>query len=269
MGYVYKITNTVNNKAYIGISIHEPETGRIKDHLSGRGNRIIANAVKKYGKDAFTYEILEADVFDEFLPDLEVAYIANFNTVRPHGYNLTYGGEHGSHCEETRLKLSKKNTGKKHSTQTRLKISKGNTGKKRTKEMCLKMSESRMGEKHHNFGKPLSDEHRLKISKSNAGRKHSAQTRLKLSKANSKKRKSLTERHRFNISEALKGKNVSTETRFKISKAKRHPDQLPARDFFLSLPFDMSLTAKRKLLYNRFPNVSERTIRQWVQKWTS
>ncbi|MYA71127.1 hypothetical protein F4009_05950 [Candidatus Poribacteria bacterium] len=39
MGYIYKITNTINNKSYIGISIHEPEKGRIKDHLSARGNQ--------------------------------------------------------------------------------------------------------------------------------------------------------------------------------------------------------------------------------------
>ena len=63
MGYVYKITNTVNQKHYIGISIHEPETGRIRDHLSGNGNRILAKAIKKYGRDAFTYEILEEGVF--------------------------------------------------------------------------------------------------------------------------------------------------------------------------------------------------------------
>ena len=69
MGYVYKITNTINNKAYIGISIHEPEKRRIRQHLSGRGNRIIARAVKKYGKEVFTYEILEENVFDEFLPE--------------------------------------------------------------------------------------------------------------------------------------------------------------------------------------------------------
>ena len=105
MGYVYKITNTRNNKSYIGISIHEPTQGRIKHHLSGHGNQCIASAVKKYGQDAFVYEVLEADVFDEFLPDLEIAYIAEFNTVAPHGYNLTRGGDGaGSRSEQTRKK---------------------------------------------------------------------------------------------------------------------------------------------------------------------
>ena len=95
MGYVYKITNTVNNKSYIGISIHEPTQGRIKEHLAGRGNRYLANAIKKYGKDAFTYDILEANVFPELLPDLEVAYIANFNTVASSWVSiLRYGGDH-------------------------------------------------------------------------------------------------------------------------------------------------------------------------------
>ena len=75
MGYVYKITNTRNNKSYIGISIHEPTNGRIKHHLSGYGNQCIANAVKKYGKRRVSLtKILEANVFDEFLPDLEVVY---------------------------------------------------------------------------------------------------------------------------------------------------------------------------------------------------
>lgn len=117
MGYVYKITNSVNGKAYIGISIHEPTQGRIKHHLSGHGNQCIADAIKKYGQDAFVYEVLEADVFDEFLPDLEIAYIAEFNTVVPNGYNLTHGGDGaGSPSEQTRQRISASLKGKKYKT---------------------------------------------------------------------------------------------------------------------------------------------------------
>ena len=117
MGYIYKITNTRNNKSYIGISIHEPTQGRIKHHLSGHGNQCIANALKKYGQDVFVYEILEADVFDECLPDLEIAYIAEFNTVAPHGYNLTRGGDGaGSPSEQTRQRISASLKGKKYKT---------------------------------------------------------------------------------------------------------------------------------------------------------
>ena len=147
MGYIYKITNTVNGKAYIGISVNEPTKGRIRDHLSGQGNRLLANAVKKYGKDAFTYEILEANVFDEFLPDLEVTYIANFNTVAPNGYNLNSGRSHAIPSESTRRKISEAMRGKRKplSPEHRRKISEAQKRKKRkppSEETRRKISEA-------------------------------------------------------------------------------------------------------------------------------
>ena len=197
MGYVYKITNTVNGKAYIGISVHEPEKRRIKAHLSGRGNRIIAKAVEKYSKDAFTYEVLEANVFDEFLPDLEIAYIEKFNTVAPHGYNLTSGGSHAIPSAETRRKISESKRGEKNP----------NFGKPRSAETRHKMSKAQKGQKR----KPLSAEHRSKLhsvesrrkmSETKRGRKHSAETRRKMS-------------------EAKRGRKHSAETRRKMSEAQR------------------------------------------------
>ena len=292
MGYVYKITNTVNNKSYIGISIHEPEKRRIRDHLSGYGNRIIANAVKKYGKDAFTYEILEANVFPELLPDLEVAYIEKFNTVAPHGYNLNSGGDHKIPSEETRRKLSDANRGKTlsvehrrklseaqkgktHSEATLRKMSEAQKGKTHSAETRRKMSEARKGEKNPNFGKTLSVEHRRKLSEVRKGKKrkpHSTETRRKISKANKGKPRSAETRRK--ISEANKGeknpnfgKTPSTETRRKLSEAGLHPDHIPAREYFLSLPPDMPLKEKRRLLYTTFRNVSKRTIRRWTYKW--
>ena len=266
MGYVYKITNTVNGKAYIGISVNEPTQGRIKEHLSGRGNRIIARAVKKYGKEVFTYEILEENVFDEFLPDLEVAYIANFNTVVPNGYNLTSGGE----------------VAKTLSDETRCKI-----------------SDTLTGEKNPNFGKPMSDEQRKQISESMTGQKrkpHSAKTRRKMSESN--KGKTVSAEARRKISEGLKGRIVPAKTRRKMSEAregqknpaygkkphnfgkplpeeqrrkismsKRRPEYVPAQDFFFLLPADMPLQEKRKLLYGKFPNVRRETLQKWVRGW--
>ena len=220
MGYVYKITNTVNNKSYIGISIHKPEKKRIKVHLFGHGNRIIANAVKKYGKDAFTYEILEADVFDEFLPDLEVAYIAHYNTVAPHGYNLTSGGDgHKMLSAETRRRISEAHKGKRHSEATRRKLSELNKGENHhffgktfSAEHRRKLSEAMKG-------KTLSEETRRKISEAGKGRKPSTETRRKLSEAG--KGKTLSAEHRRKLSEAKKGKTLSDEHRRKLSEAKK------------------------------------------------
>ena len=153
MGYVYKITNTVNNKSYIGISIHEPEKKRIKQHLSGNGNRLIANAVKKYGKDAFTYEILEENIFDEFLPDLEVAYIANHNTVAPNGYNLNSGGNYVVHSQVSRQKISKALKDRERTQEHCLNISKALKGRKLSADHCHKISESNKGKNNFFYGK--------------------------------------------------------------------------------------------------------------------
>ena len=246
MGYVYKITNTVNGKSYIGISIHEPEKRRIKDHLSGHGNQDIADDINIYGKDAFTYEILEANVFDELVPDLEVAYIASFNTVAPHGYNQNSGGTHAIPSAETRRKISEAQKGKKLSAEHRRKISEAHKGSTHSEETRCKISEAKKG-------KPRSEETRRKLSEANKGKKngpHSAETRRK-------------------ISEAHRGSPRSAENRRKISEARRLPEYASIHAFFLSLSSDMPLEEKRKLLYTKFPNVNKSVIWKWVRKWSS
>ena len=111
MGYIYKITNKINGKAYIGQSINEPtkSNGRISEHLNGRGNksRAIHNAIKKYGKDNFSHEVLHAILLDDQLDELEVQAIKEHNTMAPNGYNLTSGGGTPKDISnETRQKLS-------------------------------------------------------------------------------------------------------------------------------------------------------------------
>ena len=120
MGYVYKITNTINNKAYIKVSLsHEPTQGRIKHHLYWSRESVDCTVPSKSMRslDAFVYEVLEIDVFDEFLPDLEPLFISlNLTLSHPHGYNLTRGGNgSGSPSEQTRqrpisITLKVKNT---------------------------------------------------------------------------------------------------------------------------------------------------------------
>ena len=307
MGYIYKITNTINNKSYIGISIHEPEKDRIQKHLSGRGNRVIANAVKKYGKDAFTYEVLEANVFDEFLPELEVAYIANYNTVAPNGYNLTHGGEVAkTYSEQTRRKLSEAhkgrkppNFGKSMSAAQKIKLSEAHKGKTLSAEHRRKISERNKGENNPFYGKTHTAESRRKNSeahKGNAyakgykhtaesrrknseaqkGRKHTAQSRRKISEAQKgKKRPPFSAEHRRKISEAGKGRKHSPESRHKMSEARkgnqnrRLSEYAAIHKYFLSLSSDMPLQEKRNLLFAKFSNINKRTIYNWVRKWAS
>jgi len=118
------------------------------------------------------------------------------------------------------------------------------------------MSEAHKGKKHHFYGKRHSIESRRKISEALKGENN----------PNFGKVRSVE--HCRRISEANKGRIFSAEHRRKISESrKRHPECVPAHKFFLSLPSDMHLREKRKLLYAKFPDVPARTIRRWVSKW--
>ena len=150
MGSIYKITNTINGKVYVGQTINDAYKTRIRDHLNGtqHGSRLVKHAIEKYGQDVFTVEILHDGIIPEFLNTLEIEAIAKFNTVAPNGYNLDTGGNGvGSPSGETRRKLSEANKGKKRSEETKQKI-----------------SASKTGENHPNYGKPRSEETKRKMS---------------------------------------------------------------------------------------------------------
>lgn len=95
MGYIYKITNNINKKMYIGKTIRQPEI-RWNEHLTDtrHPDLPLQRAFKKYGKEQFTFEIIE-EVDDSLLNDLEIYYIKHFNSFE-HGYNATTGGEGGA-----------------------------------------------------------------------------------------------------------------------------------------------------------------------------
>lgn len=90
---VYKITNLVNRKVYIGKTIDYVK--RIQQHLNPkRFDFPIMRAVKKYGSNNFSCEILERVLFEDILMDLEKKYISLYKSKNPkYGYNCTDGGE--------------------------------------------------------------------------------------------------------------------------------------------------------------------------------
>ena len=260
MGSIYKITNTVNGKAYIGQTIHDAVKGRINDHLNQtqNGSRMIKRAIKKYGKASFTYEILHDGIIPEFLDDLEIEAITKFNTVAPNGYNLTTGGNSGGlPSEQTRRKISEALKGKPLSEAHRRKISEANTGEKNPQ----------WGRPAWNKGKPCSSETRRKLSEAHKGKTLSEAHRRKHSEA--LKGKPLSEAHRRKISETLKGRTLSGEHRRKLSETQETPERTAARTLFFSLPPDMALKEKRRLLYKKITGVHRSTIRRWVRQWQS
>lgn len=194
MGAIYKITNTLNGKAYIGQTTQPAK--RIAYHMNGHGNRLIKNAITKYGRDVFTYEILYDGIIPELLSRYEVDAIKKYGTLAPKGYNLTTGGEFAKELSaETRQKISEAHKGKKMSADACRKISELHKGRPHSAEHRRKVSESKIGSKNAFFGKTHTPETRHKISdagkgntraKGNThwvGRKHTVESRRKMSES--------------------------------------------------------------------------------------
>jgi len=124
IGEIYKITNTVTNKCYIGQtrshrlnhSKYRPfgYLGRFKDHIneanSNKKNQswYLNSSILKYGSTNFICtKLLECKI--EELDENESKYISEFDTKYPNGYNLTDGGQRGANlrCEKIILDKSK------------------------------------------------------------------------------------------------------------------------------------------------------------------
>ena len=92
-GYVYKTTNNINGKIYIGQHKHSKQ-GIDKNYI-GSG-KILKEAVEKYGRDNFSCEILEFCNSRKDADKLEKYYIKKFNSRdRNIGYNIGFGGNGG------------------------------------------------------------------------------------------------------------------------------------------------------------------------------
>lgn len=98
---IYKIENLINHKIYIGQSI-EIET-RFKKHKQSKDDFAIHRAIRKYGTDNFSYDIIEL-CSPEKLSEREKYWIAFYNSKVPNGYNMTDGGETVSDSKKVRVR---------------------------------------------------------------------------------------------------------------------------------------------------------------------
>lgn len=142
-GIIYRWTNKVNGKKYVGQTIH-PEK-RYQQHKRGEkaDSQIIDRAILKYGAENFDYTVLltiHADTREELRGLLDEAEIALIRLEQSYyktgkGYNMTLGGmTRGSytHTETTKIKLSKMKKGKKLSETAKRNIAEGHRGLKFT-----------------------------------------------------------------------------------------------------------------------------------------
>lgn len=96
IGHIYKITNKINGKIYIGQTIQTVKA-RWYRHCGKKSlsknemDMHIKRAILKYGKQNFEVETLE-DCDSKFLNDREIYYISYYDSYK-HGYNSTLGGQ--------------------------------------------------------------------------------------------------------------------------------------------------------------------------------
>ncbi|KKL26267.1 hypothetical protein LCGC14_2396980 [marine sediment metagenome] len=218
-GYIYLIENNINDKRYVGQTI-DPDK-REYAHLNGFSDcPYLKAAINKHGSFHFQFVLLESCNTLEDLNRRECFWIKELNTLAPHGYNLTGGGEGmSSPSPETRIKLrtAKRGVnspwwGKKLSNSHKKKLSDAKKGKKLSEAHKKKLSESSKrlsGDKHPKYGKPVSAETSVKLSLALKG------------KPSHRRGKKLPEEHCRRISEAMKGRIPSEETKRKISEANK------------------------------------------------
>lgn len=163
---IYKTTNTVNGKYYIG----KHQTKNLDDGYLGSGRGIV-EAVKKYGKSSFDKEILFVFNSEEEMNTKEKEILTEDFIASGLNYNAAVGGEGGPHFKgkkhsaATKEKLRVANTGWSPTLEQRQKLSKNNAWKNKKLPDSLKQKISETRKKQCEL-RPMSQEQKDKISKS-------------------------------------------------------------------------------------------------------
>ena len=180
-GYIYKITNKINDKIYVGMSCNPQNRwkyGHIltaKNIIAGKTTcykSLLYDAMKKYGIENFSMSIIEECPLDT-MGQREQYWIDKLDSRNPLvGYNICRGGCRGPggpmfaghhHSIETRKKMSENRQGKNNSNY-------GNRWKQ-SYELRKLHSKLSSGENNGMYGKKHTEESKLKNSLSHKGRK--------------------------------------------------------------------------------------------------
>ena len=170
-GIIYKVTNSVNGKIYIGQTVYSLKRRKGNHYSSAkraqhndRYRNHFINALLYYNKKDFKWEVIDTAVSKEGLNKKEIYWIKEFNTFEI-GYNSTTGGDSVLLHRRVKDKISKKAKlrnmggernpfyGKKHTKKTRTAIKRKRKFQEYSEETRLKMSLVRRGEKNSQYKK--------------------------------------------------------------------------------------------------------------------
>lgn len=210
MGIIYKATNKIDGKAYIGFTTHWPLRQKTHKKLAGKDGGYFHNALAKYGEDNFEWFILLSDATLEDERQCIEEHGTYWETGK--GYNLTRGGEGklGYRTpEKTRRKISEAHKGKTVSEEVKRTLRENARLMKlrgHTPETKARLSEL-------NKGKVFTEEHRKNISLNHASKRpsgafyNSPEYRAKQSAANKGKVRTPEQRERYRQAALLRHAN--------------------------------------------------------------
>ncbi len=199
MHYLYRITNQLNGKVYIGQSNKETERWRQHKYFVRREKprQYIHRAMAKYGVENFVYEVIAMCKTLEDADELEIQLIVRYDSRnKEKGYNISPGADlvwnRGLPKEQQPM------YGKKQSVYQKQRVSETHAGIKgtpHTKEWKVNISKIMTG-------RVLTEEWKEKIAEGNRGKIVSVDSKMKMS-------------------ESAKGKIITSETRIKMSQSMR------------------------------------------------
>ena len=116
---IYKATNKINGKAYIGFDSNWPKRQKTHKNKFNKNKTKFYCALRKYGWDNFDWTVLyQSKDKEHCLNVMESHFIKEYNSFED-GYNMTFGGEavmfDRRHSPETKEKMRLSHEGKKHS----------------------------------------------------------------------------------------------------------------------------------------------------------
>lgn len=186
---IYKISNIINNKCYIGFTSKNPAEKRWKEHTRRAFNNKeyktdrkhhIHRAIQKYGSENFIFEIICQSLDGEYCRNILEQYFIDMYDSHKNGYNETPGG--GMELTEDIIKRRSESLKNRYRTDTKLveRQSKNSRDRWLNPEYRHRISLCQKGKK-------LSEETKRKISEHHKGRKMSDKQK-KLISENNKKR---------------------------------------------------------------------------------
>jgi group I intron endonuclease len=105
--HIYKFTHIETGRSYVGQTIQDPNRRRL-EHISGSRYSTqtyhFHNALKKYGIDAFTFEVIATATTLEELNLLEEKYVEQFDSIN-NGFNIRQAGGNKLHSEESKQRM--------------------------------------------------------------------------------------------------------------------------------------------------------------------